>query len=71
MAVLLDSIKGGITRKLNSKVMKRAEKILILSGNKKITQKEFNKAYNVAIVEFGYKPAYFKKKMSEIFNPYY
>ena len=71
MAVLLSSIKGEITPLLNSKVMKRAEQILIISGNKKITQKEFNKAYNIAIVEFGYKPAYFKKKMSEIFNPYY
>jgi len=71
MAVLLGITKGGITRKINSKVMKRAEEILIISGNKKITQKEFNKAYNVAIVEFGYKPAYFKKKISEIFNPYY
>jgi hypothetical protein len=63
--------KGGITPQLNEKVYAKAQEILKAEGiTENISQKQFNQAYDKAIKEFGYSPAYFKKVMRE-FGPEY
>ena len=63
--------KGGITPQLNDKVHAKAQEILKAEGiTENISQKQFNQAYDKAIKEFGYSPAYFKKVMRE-FGPEY
>ncbi len=52
-----------ITPALNDQVVETAKKIY--DTNKGETKKDFDKAYNQAIKEHGYSPAYFKKEMSK------
>ena len=63
--------KGGITPQLNDKVHAKAQDILKAEGiTENISQKQFNQAYDKAIKEFGYSPAYFKKVMREFGSEY-
>ena len=55
---------GTINPQLNSQVIKRAENIY--KNEKGSSKQDFDKAYDKAIIEFGYQPNYFKKVMSEI-----
>lgn len=60
----INGTKQGITPALNNKIYDRAEEILKKSG-KKDTRKNFNDAFDLAIVEFGYTPSYYKKVMRQ------
>lgn len=53
-----------ITPALNSQVIKRAMEIC--NANNWTDRKSFNKAYDMAIKELGYTPAYFKSIMRQI-----
>lgn len=59
---------GEITPKLNSEVIKRAEKIYSEENGK--SKADFDEAYDKSIIEFGYEPSYFKKIMNEIGEEY-
>lgn len=54
-----------ITPALNDQVIKRAMEIAENEGLDN-SPKGFDKAYNKAIKELGYTPAYFKREMSKI-----
>lgn len=53
-----------ITPALNSKVIKKAEKIY--AENNGQTKEDFDKAYDKAIVEFGFEPIQYKEVMAQI-----
>jgi hypothetical protein len=57
-------MKKEITPALNAEIIKQADAIYQASGV--FTRKSFNKAYDQAITEAGFSPAYFKKVMSKI-----
>jgi hypothetical protein len=57
--------KREITPALNDEIIKRADAIYQASGI--FTRKSFNIAYDKAVIEFGYTPAYFKRVMSKNF----
>lgn len=58
-------MSSSITPALNAQIVKRAEEIAKekgFEGSKKL----FDKAFNMAIKEFGYSPAYYNKVMRSI-----
>ena len=61
--------KGGeITPQLNTKVIERAGEIY--KSNKGKTKSDFDKAFDEAIIEFGYKPSVYHERMMEIGSQY-
>jgi hypothetical protein len=59
---------GEINPALNEKVTKRAEEIYSLEEGK--TKEDFDKAFDKAIIEFGYEPITYHKIMNEISHEY-
>ena len=61
-------VKGGkiedITPALNQKIFKRAEEIYIKQNGK--TKSDFDKSFDKAIIEFGFKPSEYHAEMEEI-----
>jgi hypothetical protein len=55
-----------ITPKLNDQVHSDAYSILMINGINNPTRKQFNDAYDAAIIQLGYLPVQFKKVMRQI-----
>jgi len=55
-----------ITPALNDKIHSDVYFLLMFKGINNPTRKQFNQAYDAAIIQLGYSPAYFKKVMSQM-----
>jgi len=66
MSIFLGAIKGkyeDITPALDNKIRRYMDGYLVSQRNFEPTRREWNKAYDMAIREFGYKPADYKRAM--------
>lgn len=63
------TVNSKVTPALNAEAVKIAGEICNKNGT--FDRKAFNKAYDTAIKQLGYSPAYFKKCMREIGPEYF